>query len=345
MVYEFKTLITSFYLLVCFAFISCNDNSKDPTSLPQVTTDSITNITKTTAYCGGKIPFNVDSKVIDRGVCWSIKSNPSIADNKTKNGIGIGEFTSFISGLTENKTYYVRAYATNKLGTSYGTEHQFMTATAEDADGNGYHSIKIGTQEWLLENIKTTKYNDGTSIHRNVEYVEWTTSEPAFNWYNNDSKYKEIYGALYNWFAVNTGKLAPKGWHVPTKAEWKVLENYAIANPGYSGTLAKALASDKYWITSTEYLGSIGNDLSKNNSTGFTAISGGLVDLLYQKYNNLNTYGFWWTSSEIDESYAYFMRLSNRFANMENGDGGLNMGTIFNPKLCGMSVRCIKDSI
>lgn len=96
-----------------------------------------------------------------------------------------------------------------------------------DIEGNVYTSVKIGTQTWMVENLKTTKYNDGTSIPLVTDNAVWKSSlSPAYCWYDNDISNKEPYGALYNWFAVNTGKLCPSGWHVPTIDEWSVLEQF-----------------------------------------------------------------------------------------------------------------------
>lgn len=334
----------SIQVLFFFVFLfSCNDEvDKGPIQLPLITTNTVLNITKTSAICGGFIPDSIDLKIIVRGVCWSELQNPTLTDGKTVSGNGSGKFTSKIVGLKENTTYYVRSYATNKLGTTYGVECKFTTASVEDVEGNGYHTVVVGKQEWLVENLKTTKFNDGVSILNYTNIAQWANSiTPGFGWYNNDSTYKDIYGALYNWDAVNTGKLAPKGWHVATKYEWDTLVEYTKNNLGYSVTLAKALASDKYWNVSTEYTGSIGNDLIKNNSSGFFAVGGGLVDFLNNNYANLNSYGYWWTSTELDVTHAYFNRLSNRFANIDTYE---TMMIIFNPKVSGMSVRCIKDS-
>src|SRR5665647_1584626 len=89
--------------------------------------------------------------------------------------------------------------------------------TVKDIDGNVYHTVKIGTQVWMVENLKTTKYNDGTSIPNIIDGTTWSNlTTPGFCFYNNDAANKNIYGALYNWYTVNTGKLAPTGWHVST---------------------------------------------------------------------------------------------------------------------------------
>ena len=94
--------------------------------LPTVTTDSVTNITQTTVTCGGNVTSGGDTPVTARGVCWSTSHNPTISNSHTTDGTGTGSFTSSITGLTANTTYYVRAYATNSAGTTYGNEVSFI---------------------------------------------------------------------------------------------------------------------------------------------------------------------------------------------------------------------------
>ncbi len=156
-----------------------------------------------------------------------------------------------------------------------------------DIDGNGYHIVKIGNQVWTVENLRTTRYNDGTAIPYVTDNSAWANlSTPGYCYYGNDSAANAVkYGALYNWHAVNTGKLAPEGWHVPTDAEWDTLQNYLIAN-GYNwdGTttgnkIAKSMAAKTDWNSSST-AGAPGNDVQSNNSSGFSALPGGY------RYNN-----------------------------------------------------------
>ena len=154
-------------------------------------------------------------------------------NSKTTDGSGTGTFTSSITGLTAGTTYYVRAYATNSAGTGYGNDISFTTqqggvGNVTDDDGNVYHSVTIGTQVWMVENLKTTKYNDGTSIPLVTDATDWhNLLTPGYCWNNNDeATYKATYGALYNWYTVNTGNLCPTGWHVPGDAEWTTLTTY-----------------------------------------------------------------------------------------------------------------------
>jgi uncharacterized protein (TIGR02145 family) len=215
----------------------------------------------------------------------------------------------------------------------------------KDKDGNVYDMVTIGTQTWMAENLKTTQYNDGTAIPLVTDNTAWyNLSTPAYCWYNNDATNKNMYGALYNWYTVSTGKLAPKGWHVPTDAEWTTLENYLIANGyNYDGSTsgdkyAKSLAATTNWTYTYAYedagAGAIGTDLSKNDSTGFSALPGG-----GRNYNGMfwsvGNDGAWWSSTESSTSAAWFR------------DMGCNVSYVYrvnDDKRRGYSVRCVRDS-
>ena len=133
-----------------------------------------------------------------------------------------------LGNLTNGIQYAIAVSAVNAQGESGLSNVVTATPNVVDIDGNVYHTVTIGTQVWMVENLKTTKYNDGTAIPLVTDNTAWgALTTPGYCWYNNDSAtYKNTYGALYNWYAVNTGKLAPTGWHVPTDSEWTVLTTY-----------------------------------------------------------------------------------------------------------------------
>jgi len=216
------------------------------------------------------------------------------------------------------------------------------TGTVTDIDGNVYQTVKIGNQVWTVENLRTTKYNDGTPIPLVTDSVAWKAlNTSGYCYYNNTTNADNIkkYGALYNWYVVNTKKLAPKGWHVPTDAEWTTLENYLIAN-GYNwdGTttgnkIAKSMAAKTDWETSATLPGAIGNDLMKNNRSGFSALPGcyrGIDGNFYL----CGILGFWWSATERDASTAYYRDLSYFVDTF--------IGYNYN-KSCGLSVRLLRD--
>jgi len=188
------------------------------------------------------------------------------------------------------------------------TNFDFVTCT--DADGNNYTTVTIGTQTWMAENLKTTQYNDFTAIPNVTDNTAWAAlSTPAYCWYNNDAiTCKNKYGALYNWYTVNTAKLAPTGWHVPTNAEWVTLTNYVSSHLGNSLNVGKALAATTDWAISTPQ--TVGYDLILNNSTGFSALPCGDRNVDSDgKFSFLGLGSEWWTSDgwyrEVDSYSSY----------------------------------------
>lgn len=268
-----------FYLLLIigFIFITGIDCKKVKVNLPEVNTTEVTIVTPVSASCSGIVISAGSSKLIDKGLCWSNSSLPTIEDNKVSAYLYpyLVSFTLSISGLTPNATYYVSAYATSEAGTSYGNELSFTTpedisgekGTVTDVDGNVYQTIGIGSQFWIAENLKTTKYNDGTSIPLVTDNRDWSLLfTPAYCWYNNDEINNKItYGALYNWYTLNTGKLCPSGWHVPNNTEWAVLASY-LGGPEVAGGKMKVPGTD-YWNSP---------NTGATNSSGFSAFPGGL---------------------------------------------------------------------
>jgi uncharacterized protein (TIGR02145 family) len=294
---------------------------------PAIYTTNALNIAETTASSGGNVTSDGGEVVIARGVCWSTTENPTITDSKTTDGTGIGSFSSDIAGLTANTTYYVRAYATNSVGTAYGNQVSFKTATASgsgivtDIDGNVYHTVTIGTQVWMVENLKTTKYNDGTSIPNITDNEAWAgLTTHGYCWYNNDAVYKNTYGALYNWYSVNTGKLAPTGWHVPSDAEWIILANY-LDGVTIAGSKLKEMGTLHWHTPNTD----------ATNGSGFTALPGGDRSMAFAGMGDV---GHWWSRTYYDETHAWYIGLDYRFAILER---------LRYPKQMGFSVRCLRD--
>lgn len=304
------------------------------TQLPTISTTVISNITNTTATSGGTITTQGGSAVTARGVCWSTTQNPTIANSNTTNGTGTGSFTSALTGLTANTTYYVRAYATNSSGTAYGTQITMITTggsylnpnltygTVTDIDGNTYATIQIGTQTWMAENLKTTKYNDGTAMPNVTSNSAWDAlTTGAWCYYNNDANNNTTYGKLYNWFAVNTGKLAPAGWHVPTDAEWTTLTTYLGGN---------SIAGDKMKATTlwTPYTG-----ITNTNSSGFTALPASVRTPSYP-FSGLGLYAYYWSSTEENTVNSRDHEMTFGFSRCVSN---------YNDKRSGFSIRCVKN--
>jgi len=166
--------------------------------------------------------------------------------------------------------------------------------TIKDVDGNVYHTLTIGTQTWMVENLKTTKYRNGDQIPNVTDNAAWSNhTTGAYCNYNNDATTGNKYGKLYNSSAVRDSRnLAPIGWHVANDADWKKLVYYVAAYLGTSGSIAKALASTTDWVSSND-AGAVGNDLTKNNTTGFSALPAGNRSN-NGSFNDVGYYGYWW---------------------------------------------------
>lgn len=212
--------------------------------------------------------------------------------------------------------------------------------TLKDIDGNTYKTVKIGYQWWTAENLRTTKYKDGTPIPHLTNDSLWAIDTiGAYCYFWNDSAANaEKYGALYNWHAVNTGKLAPEGWHVPTDADWTELENYLIAcGYNWDGTTAdnkigKSMATKTGWIPSS-IEGTPGNDMQTNNSTGFSALPGGFRNYI-GFFSGQSGFGHWWSATKNDASTAYYRSLTNNLVSLYSGSIR---------KEYGFSVRLVKN--
>lgn len=185
-----------------------------------------------------------------------------------------------------------------------GTGPDIESGTVTDYDGNVYATVKIGNQVWTAENLRVTKYNDGTPIPYIADNMVWDTlSTPGYCYYTNTTNIDSIkkFGAFYNWYTINANSFAPKGWHVPSDSEWDILQNYLISNGyNYDGTtmgnkIAKSLAAKTDWEPSSDS-GAIGNDLTSNNKSNFSALPSGYR---YRDgaFTDIGTYGLWWTST------------------------------------------------
>jgi uncharacterized protein (TIGR02145 family) len=193
-----------------------------------------------------------------------------------------------------------------------------------DADGNIYSTVRIGSQIWMAENLKTTTYNDDTPIPLVNGYPEWgDLTTPAYCWYDtNETTYKNTYGALYNWYTVETGNLCPTGWHVPTDAEWTALTDYLGGESVAGGKLKEA--GTTHWISP---------NTGATNETGFTAHPGGLRGN-DGTFHSIGGGGLWWSSTESSATLAYYRGVYYNKSIVVIYDGY---------KEYGFSVRCLRD--
>ena len=392
-------------------------------TVPTLTTTAVSSITQTSTISGGNITSDGGAAIVNRGVCWSTSTNPTIAlSNKTIDNMGTGIFTSSITGLTPSTTYYLRAFATNFVGTSYGDDITFTTASTvpgaptigtasagnaqatvtftapgsnggsaitgytvtsspgsitgigttspitvtgltnetaysftvtatnaigtsvasassnsvtpsssltSDIDGNSYNTVIIGTQVWMKENLKTTKYNDGTAIPLVTDGTAWVAlTSPGYCWYNNDAAtYKATYGALYNWYTLNStsnsGKnVCPTGWHVPSDAEWTTLITFLGGESVAGGKLKET--GTTHWAVPT----------GATNETGFTALPGG-YRYSYGTFSDVGYAGYWWSSAEQSTDNA-----SSRLMYFNSS----SFFSYYFDKRNGISVRCLMDN-
>ena len=302
-----------------------------PGTLATITTTGVTGISGPSALSGGNITADGGSTISHRGVCWATTTSPTTANDTTLDGTGTGtgSYTSTLTGLSANTTYYVRAYAINSAGTAYGNEVSFTTGDiytmgsgVTDIDGNTYTSIILGTQEWMQQNLRVSRFTNGDSIPNGAAVNDWTTGGlpyraltqgPATPW-----------GLLYNPYTVRDSRNAcPTGWHIPSNTEWLAMFQYL--DPTYTLTLGSETAA-KMLMDSLNWPFVYGD-----NSSGFSAVGAGVHGVS----NVPNQFTAWWSSN-----YTVGF-VTNDFWHIDftpNPNFILNGGAHD-----GLSVRCIKD--
>lgn len=300
-------------------------------AVPIVKTINISTIASIFAYSEGTIISEGIDTVIKSGACWSTDRLPTILNYKSVDGTRAGSFTSSLTGLTANTTYYVRAYATNRIGTGYGNELSFKTGiTITDYDGNEYNTVIIGTQVWMLENLKTTHYNNGDLIGTTGSSTLNISSEinPKYQWaYNGDDNNVAVYGRLYSWYSFTDSRgICPIGWHAPNYNEFVKLFMLIGSGDDHQFTAGGPMkeAGTNHWLSP---------NTGATNSCGFTALPGG-----YRNedgvYVNMGKAALFWMSGIPVNNYGYSYALGYNIGMV--GNGGEN-------KIMGLSVRCLKD--
>ena len=226
--------------------------------------------------------------------------------------------------------YYTEAQVKN----ASETFHDMDTIT-DNRDGKIYKTIKIGDQWWMAENLAVTQINDTIKMNFVTENKKWSELvSPAYSWYSNDEETYKAYGALYNWYAVNTDCLCPTGWHVPTDTEWKELEMFlglsqSEANQkGIRGNNVGGRLKDKgdtFWNSP---------NVGATNESGFTALPEGHRNWQSGGFIDIGLYGTWWSRTEADSLHAWRRTLHYNDANIRR---------FTSHKRDGFSVRCIKN--
>ena len=238
-----------------------------------------------------------------------------------------------LTNLSPNTTYYVRAFAHDEdnnvwygSNVSFTTQSNTQPTTVTDVDGNTYNTVIIGSQTWMKENLKTTKYRDGTSISYITSNSSWqNTTSGAYCNYDNNSSNSNIYGRLYNWYAVNNSKkICPTGWHVPTDADWNIFINYLGGENVAGGKMKEA--GTVHWYTNT----------GGTNSSGFTALPSGYRFPNGGAYEGINYQTYFWSStSSYSDPYAVITkRLYGGGIKVLNEDVAYRWGS---------PCRCVKD--
>lgn len=192
-----------------------------------------------------------------------------------------------------------------------------------DIDGNTYRTVTIGTQEWMAENLKTTSYNDGSPIPLVTDSIAWINlNTPGYCWYRNDAANKNTYGALYNWFTINTGKLAPTGWHVASDAEWAMLTDYLGGQDAAGGMLKES--GTAHWMSPND---------GADNRSGFSALPGGYRNNI-ARFGYIGNDGAWWSATQNIVTHAWQRHL------FFYSGKAYRYST---EKTSGFSIRCVKD--
>lgn len=261
-------------------------------------------------------------QVVERGVPIVLTANTftksnNIFDSWSTQAIGGGGYADQASITTNgNVTLYAIWMPTSSSG------------TLTDIDGNVYNTVQIGTQVWMQENLKTTKYKDGTAISHITDGSEWINDKTgAYCYYDNNDKNKDTLGGMYNWYAVaNTKGLCPTGWHVSTYAEWTILITY-LGGEDVAGGKMKATGTIED-----------GTGLWKAPNTGatnisrFTALAGGFYRESFLEKGNS---AYFWSSTESNSNnYACLRGLNYNYEDVDNYHGD---------KVQGFSVRCVRD--
>lgn len=195
-------------------------------------------------------------------------------------------------------------------------------ATVTDVDGNVYKTVRIGTQLWITENLRTTRYNDSTAISTGLSNSDWSSATTgAFSIYDGSASNNTTYGKLYNWHAVMTGKLAPKGWHVPSEAEWQTMIEY-LGGSSVAGGKLKSTSS--LWMAP---------NTGATNSSGFSGLPSGYRGTT-GGYSLITKSAYFWAATQRNTTQGEYFLLDNDFAS-SNANGAT--------KTFGYAVRCVMN--
>lgn len=345
-----KILILS---LISVILISCSSNDDTGGIVDQeevfiVKTTDVINIGHQSATIFGTFAPSFETTVSAYGICYGLSPTPTISGpHTTESNYQViitqageslsGAFSSNLSPLSQNTTYYVRAYGTTSDGTFYGEQKTFTTqnqlytnaGAVTDVDGNSYSSVVINGKQWMKENLNVSKYRNGDVIPEVTDLAQWDLlTTGAWCYYANDTANGPVYGKLYNWYAVSDPRgLAPAGWHIPTDAEWTTLIDF-LGGTNVAGI--KMRDTGALWSTTAAVA---------TNQSGFSALPGGYgyQTLTYtppdEPFKFIGDVGYWWSTTALTTTTAYSLNVS-----LTNS---VTRSSI--RKKAAISVRCIKN--
>ncbi|MGL2963245.1 fibrobacter succinogenes major paralogous domain-containing protein [Flavobacterium sp. RSB2_4_14] len=332
------------FTIISVLFYSCSSNDDtnvvNPENIFKVETNSVTNLGHQSANVIGRFNRAFENEVSVYGICYGLSPNPTISGTHTTatNYYAPNEnFSSNLSPLSQNTTYYVRAYGTTSDGTFYGDQITFTTlsqvysdaSSVTDVDGNSYPTIIINSKQWMKKNLNVSKYRNGDVIPQVTDLTQWDNlTTGAWCYYANDTANGTVYGKLYNWYAVNDPRgLAPTGWHIPTDQEWTSLTTFL---GGTSVAGSKMRDAGALWSPAAAVA---------TNQSGFSALPGGYSYLTTtytpagEPFKNIGEVAYWWstTSSSTNTAYSVNISLTN----------SLTRSSIRSK--AAISVRCVKN--
>lgn len=320
-----RTIKLIFLILSVSLITACK---KDKGDLSTVETYTPKYVASTSATIGCYVKSDGGSGIASCGVYLSSSQNAETSGTRFEMGNDTGLYLGRVSGLLPGTLFYMKAFAANAKGEAFGSEISFMTpATIKDFDNNVYETVSIGTQMWMVDNLKATHYQNGDLIGTTNPATLNITAEtsPKYQWaYGGNENNVQIYGRLYTWYTItDTRKICPTGWHLPSDAEWTLLENtlgtYLIA-----GSSLKEAGND-HW--KSPY------NLDATDESCFTALPGGYRDSNGSFYM-LQDNGYWWSVTQSQTNGSWVRSLSSNAINVARSGANNSFG---------LSVRCIKD--
>jgi uncharacterized protein (TIGR02145 family) len=316
-------LATISLLTAICVFISCRKDK--PFTLAELSDSYAFSIASSGFVLWSQVKSDGGSTVVHRGICFGTDPEPTLNDRKTDDGTGEGVFYSSLKRLNPGTTYYARLYATNIVGTAYGNTVKIKTLERiSDIENNPYDIILVGSQIWMQQNLRVTGYLNGDAIPNCDPPADWSSlTTGAYSGYYERETGDSIYGYFYNWYTITDDRnICPSGWHVPTDAEWAVLESFLGGSKSAGGKLKES--GSGRWDTF---------NIAATNISGFTALPAG------SRFSNGYSGGrrfftYFWTNTEANPDSAICRSLSLY-------NGYIQRSSL--SKKYGFPIRCIKD--